>query len=454
MADIISIALSAIGATQRTSISLYKFVRGCKEARNDLVGIAQQLSELTLVLELIKESNDVASESLPEALQAQLKAMLASCEKLVQDIEEVIAGCNGRTGPLQWTLLKKEKVKAMSASLEAFKGGLNLALDTANLFVAKDMKNNMNAIHQDTTEIKRDTEAILEEIQRLRIQLPNDRPLDEKRIQLEAWLDDLTQYAATVADGEIVDDVGNVDDLDDLDMPFLAWNRENSEATLTIHSGVSTPSIQAMIGGMNYTKYPTQPNPTNSQDGSSASGHLNASTIPNSLQYSSKSPPSHLIASLPCKSRLIGIDGNAERQICVSIHEDGVVRIWSMQTKQLSRELKSSFPISSTVWVAICPANPTILIIYDYRKISKPGKLNIEAWNWVEDRKIRLIINTKFTPETGYFFVPSSPVIYTQTTAGDLIIIDLDVSPQESSTGQRVSLSNLAISIRQNAISN
>lgn len=135
MADIVSIAFGAIATTQKTSIALFKFTRGCKEARDDLAGIAQQLSELTLVLELIKESSDVAPESLPEALQAQLKAMLASCEKLVQDIEKLVASCNGRTGALQWTLLKKEKVTAMGASLEAFKGGLNLALDTANLFV-------------------------------------------------------------------------------------------------------------------------------------------------------------------------------------------------------------------------------------------------------------------------------------------------------------------------------
>ncbi|KAK5625000.1 hypothetical protein RRF57_000716 [Xylaria bambusicola] len=451
MADIVSIAFGAIAATQKTSISLFKFVRGCKEARDDLAGIAQQLSELTLVLELIKESSDVASESLPETLQSQLKAILASCEKLVQGIEELITSCKGRAGVVQWTLLEKEKVKAMGASLEAFKGGLNLALDTANLIVATHIKNDTNAIHHNTTEIKRDTEAILEEIQRLRIHLPSDRPLDEKRIQLEAWLDDLTQYAATVADGEVVD---NFDDVNGIDVSILARNRQNSEAIMIVQKDVLMPSIQTTLGGEYCAKYSTEPSSVNLKEESSNSSYLTAFPIIKSVKSASGMSPSRLIASLPCASRLIGIDGNAERQICASIHDDGVVRIWSMQTKRLSKRLKSSFLISSTVWIAICPANPDILIIYDYKKASKPGKLNIEAWNWVEDSKIHIVINTKFTPETGYFFVPFSHVVYTRTTTNDLIIIDLDVSPGRSSTGQSVSLSDLAISASRDAIAN
>ncbi|KAI1360042.1 hypothetical protein F5Y08DRAFT_59962 [Xylaria arbuscula] len=451
MADIISIAIGAIAATQRTSVVLFKFARGCKEARDDLAGVSQQLSELALVLELVKESTDVASESLPEALQAQLKAMLASCVKLVQDIEELVTSCSGRTGVLQWTLLKKEKAKAMSAFLEAFKGGLNLALDTANLIVATDIRNNTDAIHQDTTEIKRDTEAILEEIQRLRIQLPNDRSLDEKRTQLEAWLDNLTQYAVTIADGEIADDV---DDVNVIDMSKRARDRRNSERTLIVQSVGSAPSTQTSLGGGYYGRYPTEPSVVNSKEESSTISYSTASPVKTGAKHARETCPSQLIASLPCASRLIGIDGNAERQICASIHEDGVVRVWSMETKQLSRELQCSLLISSTVWIAICPANPDVLIVYDYKKASKPGKLNIEAWNWAQGRKIDIAINTKFTPGTGYFFVPSSHVVYTRATTNHLILIDLDVSPEETSIGQSVSLSDLAISVRRDVISN
>jgi hypothetical protein len=136
MTDIVSIVFSAISATQKTSVAVYKLARGCSEARADLAAVTTQLSELTLTLELIKESNDAACQSLPAALQAQLKVIVASCERLMENIRRTVAACNGRAGALRWTLFDKENVKSMSNSLEAFKSGLSLALDTANLFVS------------------------------------------------------------------------------------------------------------------------------------------------------------------------------------------------------------------------------------------------------------------------------------------------------------------------------
>lgn len=136
MADIASITFSAISVTQKASVAVYKFVRGCKEACADLAGIARQLTELTLVLGLIKDGSDIASENLPKGLQDQVKTILGSCEALVKDIETIVASCNRRTGPLRWTLVEKDKVKERSISLEAFKCALSLALDTVNLSVA------------------------------------------------------------------------------------------------------------------------------------------------------------------------------------------------------------------------------------------------------------------------------------------------------------------------------
>ncbi|TGJ81858.1 hypothetical protein E0Z10_g6928 [Xylaria hypoxylon] len=202
-----------------------------------------------------------------------------------------------------------------------------------------------------------------------------------------------------------------------------------------------------MPNGTNPATYPGH------EEGSSAISHLASSPVRNITEHgNSESSPSQFIVKLPCISRVKCTDGNAERQICVTLHDDNVARVWSMETKRLSRELRSSFRFSDdTVWVAICPAKPDILMIYDCGKVSKPGNLNIEAWNWVENRKIHIIINTKFTPGSGYLFVPTSPIAYTHTGTGDLIVIDLDVPPEEPAMGLKVSLSDLAISVRQNA---
>lgn len=139
MADPLSIASGAIAvitATTQTVTAIYKFVRDCKEARADLSQITGELSELTLILELIKDENASAmKDCLPSALQAQVQSMLTSCTTTVQQIEKTLAKCRGKPGPLRWTLVEKEKVTGLKVQLEAFKSGLSLALETINLFV-------------------------------------------------------------------------------------------------------------------------------------------------------------------------------------------------------------------------------------------------------------------------------------------------------------------------------
>lgn len=139
MADPLSIASGSIAvliATKKTVATIYSFIRDCKDARADLSRVTGELSELTLILELIRDDNAAASnDCLPDNLQTQVQAMLTSCSSAVMEIENIIVKCRGRRGPLRWTILEKEKVTGLKGSLEAFKSGLTLALETVNLFV-------------------------------------------------------------------------------------------------------------------------------------------------------------------------------------------------------------------------------------------------------------------------------------------------------------------------------
>ncbi|KAK5627365.1 hypothetical protein RRF57_003080 [Xylaria bambusicola] len=409
------------------------------EARADLTIITQQLSELTVTLELIKESNDAASQSLPAALQAQLKVMVASCEKLVKDIEKTITACNGRARALRWTLFDKERVRSMSDSLEAFKGGLSLALDAANLLVAslnsggsskltvflfsrsiaKDIKNNTDALQQNTTELKRDTEQILQEIQRLRLQLPNDQPLNESRIQIETWLDNLTQYAETVVDGDSVDE-------DDTPPPIeIGENSENNQSSI---SSYSIRTVSRIHSAESISSNPEEESPTRR--------HSIASPVPSTSWNQDKYSTPQLIAALPCANKIICSDGNAERQICITLHDNKLVKIWSIKTKQLIKELR--VPSSTYTEILICPTNPDIFILQE----------PVAVWNWVESREIRIVNGTWSTR-----FVPCSTLIYTLPSGDSVGIVDLDVSPGDVSTRQTVQLYKLGTSVNKDAAS-
>ncbi|KAI1421346.1 hypothetical protein F5Y12DRAFT_768317 [Xylaria sp. FL1777] len=439
MADIVSIIFSAISATQKSSIAIYKFTRGCKEARSDLTKITQELSELALILELIRDSNDAAPETLPEALQVQVKAMLESCVNLVGDIEKVIVSCSGRAGVLRWTLVEKENVKAIKTSLEATKSGLSLALDAANLSLAKDIKNNTDAIQGDTAELKRDTEEILEGIRRLRLQLPRHGSLDEERIRLEAWLDSLTQYAETIADDGTVNEAGA--------SSFVGEG--DRESNVNDHSELPTALTHAITSRTNHvTQSAEQETPTPEEE-SPIRSHPTPSAIPRTPEYGSKGsrgkPISGLLASLP-DVWAEDVDVNVECQICVTIDKESVVKIWSLETKKVIKEFTSRHRKVSPRTVSICPANPQIIILQSTSlESNQVNGLTIEAWNWGEDRQIDIIFDdiSFGSNHHHYHFVPSSPKIYSRTGTKGLIIIDLDVPSGTISRAYVISLSLL-----------
>ncbi|TGJ83506.1 hypothetical protein E0Z10_g5264 [Xylaria hypoxylon] len=450
MADIFSVVISAIGATQKSSIVIYKFIRGCKEARADLTDITQQLSELTLLLGLIKDT-DAAPECLPEALQTQLKAMLASCGNSIKDIEEIIADCNGRTGVLKWTLRDKEKVTAIRVSLEAFKSGLSLALDTVNLSVAKEIKNNTDAIQEDTTDIKRDTEEILEQIQRLRIQLPHDRVSDGERARLEAWLDSLTLYAETVADDR---------DVNEIDPPVSGERRSRQEANeneVTRQPLSSTASEQTVASGVNRAT-PPAPITTPFQERTSTRSHMTASVMAHTTESGNAETQNssyHFIASLPCAKPIQRMAGNVELQICVTLHDDSVVRVWSMQTKRLVKELNIDRRIMHyrAATISICPANPEIIAIHAFESRLTGSLVFIEVWHWADCRQI-YSTDLPLSDSSWHSFMPGLSVIYLLSSGTELMTIDLDVPPGDVAKVHKVSLIPLGTSEKGAVTSN
>jgi hypothetical protein len=139
MADppsITSSALAVITASTQTVSVIDKFIQECTEARADLTQITRELSELSLILELIKDKDATAPKSiLPNSLQTSVQAMLISCTTIMQHIEQTLDRCRGKPGPLLWTTFEKDIVMALEVSLEASKRGLIIALETIKMFV-------------------------------------------------------------------------------------------------------------------------------------------------------------------------------------------------------------------------------------------------------------------------------------------------------------------------------
>lgn len=94
--------ITLIGVTAKTVISLTDFIRTCRDARSDLFSVHAELSELTLVLELLKDDASTIV-TIPQTLQNQVVNIVNKCGAVVDDINVLLGKHNEkRNGAIRW----------------------------------------------------------------------------------------------------------------------------------------------------------------------------------------------------------------------------------------------------------------------------------------------------------------------------------------------------------------
>ncbi|RYC59737.1 hypothetical protein CHU98_g6463 [Xylaria longipes] len=445
MADPLSIAsgaLAVITATQKSASVIYKFIRDCKEARGDLTRVRGELSELTLILELIRDDNAAATEEcLPATVQAQVQAMLSSCTTTVQQIENILAKCRGKPGPLRWTIVEKDKVTTLKGSLEAFKSGLSLALETVNLSITRAINNKTEVIQDNTFEIKRDTNEILHEIYKLRNQLPPSYPLDQERLRLEQWLDSLTHYAETIITNEEPEKLANAASfLNDIE----EQESDGDAETLARRRGIPLASRKVRIESESESE-------GGRSDLSRTESLKTRRPAPEKHTQSKRGPkeiPYHIIASTHCSSKIVWYDYCMALDIWATLHEDFLLRVWSPHKAELLVSLPvlrkdSGDPDADLAKLSVddyylffCPAKPELILVQVWHR-------KVEVWNWNENRRISIASDMlKFYNDCNISWVmavPQSTLVYAYDTKGYLMVVDLD----EPSISRKISLAVL-----------
>ncbi|KAM0226797.1 hypothetical protein ACHAPO_012063 [Fusarium lateritium] len=203
--SITTACIGLIGAVATTTLSVTNFTRECREARSDLTSINGELSQLQLILELLRDDTTASDDRiLPESLQEQILSIIDNCSAVVSKINLVLDKHSGKVGALKWATFGKNEVIGLRISLEAHRASLNLALELVSVSLSKAIKNDTKAIRTDVHDIKQDTSQIsqiMDELTRLRaIVAGGDVPAATigQNYVLQQYLDDLTSYAETV----------------------------------------------------------------------------------------------------------------------------------------------------------------------------------------------------------------------------------------------------------------
>ena len=204
--------LTLIGVAGKTSLAVTTFIRGCRDARSDLTAISGELTQLQLVLGLLKDDTDVTDDRIiPQSLQAQILSIIANCSDVVDKINKVLQKHAGKAGPVKWTAFGKTEAEGLRMSLEAHRGSLSLVLELISVSLSKAIKEDTAATRADVRNIKQDTShipQIMAELRRLRaIVAVGDVQFttQNQNYMLERYLDDLASYAETVCEVELVD---------------------------------------------------------------------------------------------------------------------------------------------------------------------------------------------------------------------------------------------------------
>lgn len=113
--------LSTISAT---SITITRFLRSVRAAHAELAAVTRELSDLRLLLELMREE-----QGIPLLLQAQVLAILQDCRTAILQVRDSLERC---TSTVQWTSTTKPGIVSIRPGLEIFRRALALVLEVVH----------------------------------------------------------------------------------------------------------------------------------------------------------------------------------------------------------------------------------------------------------------------------------------------------------------------------------
>jgi hypothetical protein len=294
--SITSACVGLLAAVTKTTLAVINFTRDCREARSDLTSITGELSQLNLVLELLRDETAVSDDQIiPESLQTHILSTINSCSAAVSKINTVLDNHAGKTGVLKWATFGKSEVAGLRTSLEAYRGSLSLVLELVSVSLSKAIRNDTTAIKTDVHDIKQDTSQIsqiMDELVRLRAIVASGglpSATSGQNFILQQYLDDLTSYAESVCN----------DVAWETDSSVRAESRASSRSSLRIASSVPVIRIDRSIDASSQAA--TTPDIVlENEDGVAILESIRSATTDgeSSLSEDSKSPEKHYPRSL------------------------------------------------------------------------------------------------------------------------------------------------------------
>ncbi|CAF3523991.1 unnamed protein product [Fusarium graminearum] len=157
-----------IEIADKTFTVISDFVRDCKDARNDLAALNQELLSLKRTLNLLKDLVTDGNESdLTNNTKRDIRDIIQNSLGIASTLENELRGQQGRLLAVHWATRGKRKVATYQVILETNRRALSLAVETITLATAKNIKQDTTEILDDTAHIRGGITSIISRIQTL-----------------------------------------------------------------------------------------------------------------------------------------------------------------------------------------------------------------------------------------------------------------------------------------------
>ncbi|KAM7210878.1 hypothetical protein V8F06_013741 [Rhypophila decipiens] len=203
-----------LSSISSTSASITRFLRSVRAAHSHLAAVSRELSDLRLLLELMRDEQDI-----PLLLQAQVLALLHDCRGILARIRDML---EGGPSPAHWTSVVKPNMPSLRQSLEIFRRSLGLVLEVVHL--------SSLASDADATELGEVEEQIYDEVDHLRIEAALVEPIDESAMPV------LLSYLDAI--------INCIRNSDNSSSQYSVRTSSTTSATTAIESGLETTAIE------------------------------------------------------------------------------------------------------------------------------------------------------------------------------------------------------------------
>ncbi|CAF3494955.1 hypothetical protein FGSG_07847 [Fusarium graminearum PH-1] len=190
-----------IEIADKTFTVISDFVRDCKDARNDLAALNQELLSLKRTLNLLKDLVTDGNESdLTNNTKRDIRDIIQNSLGIASTLENELRGQQGRLLAVHWATRGKRKVATYQVILETNRRALSLAVETITLATAKNIKQDTTEILDDTAHIRGGITSIISRIQTLEAIVTSQGTGDPHTFMLTRYLNELSSVAGSVCD--------------------------------------------------------------------------------------------------------------------------------------------------------------------------------------------------------------------------------------------------------------